>query len=218
MPDIIVYDTIYEVLRKEKYNPEIQKLDKDFFKNIVKYLEEKQKILLSQQVKESIFSGEAEKTKIQLENFKKILKELYEKRENKIIQLAILSSRIKEKPPTAQSLLPEEQKFLKSLSSILNSYRKNILSTLLNAQLPSITEEKIEADEEPKSIKTDTKETEQAEKVKILRFTTPVPKFIGDDLNIYGPFTNEDISSVPEKTASLLIKKNRAEEIKIETA
>ena len=38
---------------------------------------------------------------------------------------------------------------------------------------------------------------------------------MGEDLKIYGPFEKEDVSNIPRKVAEVLIKKNRAEEIKI---
>ena len=84
---LITYETLYEYLRKEKVYPELQQLDTDFFKKVTKYLEEKNNILESHSKKDSMFSKvEIEKTSRQISNIKKILKEIYEKRENKIIQ------------------------------------------------------------------------------------------------------------------------------------
>jgi hypothetical protein len=39
---------------------------------------------------------------------------------------------------------------------------------------------------------------------------------VADDLNTYGPFEKEEMSFLPQKTARLLVKRKRAEEIKIE--
>ena len=36
--NIITYETLYDILRKEKYNQELQKLDNDFFERVLKYL------------------------------------------------------------------------------------------------------------------------------------------------------------------------------------
>ncbi len=202
--EIITYEILYDILRKEKYNQELQVLDKDFFNKIVKYSNEKKAILESQQQKTSIFaSTEIQKTKRQLENINKILKELYEKRENKIIQLAIFSSKTKEKPDLS-ALLPEEMEFFNSVTQILNQYRSNILFRLLESKLPEIIEI-----EKPKGLKIVNKE----EKNKLIRFLYDVPKFIGDDLNIYGPFQKEDIASLPEIIADILISKGSTKEV-----
>ena len=40
-----------------------------------------------------------------------------------------------------------------------------------------------------------------------------IPQFVGDDLEVYGPFESEDISNLPTRVAEVLIKNNRAEEL-----
>ena len=203
MPEtIITYETLYEILRKEKYEKELQSLDRNFFQNVVKYLEEKQNILNSQKDKKGIFSSEIEKTKKQLSNIKKILKELYDRRENKIIQLALFSSRIKGKEDIS-AMLPEEKKLYKNLVETLNLFRRDILFNILSPKLPKL---------KPKDIKIEKKEPKSTKLVRVLH---SIPKFVGDDLNVYGPFEREDISNLPKKVAEVLIKKNRAKEIKI---
>ena len=94
---IITYETLYDLLRNETYKPELQKLDPEFYKTSIQYLKEKKGILESQEKKESIFSDtETEKTSQQVKSILRIIKELYEKREAKIIQLALVSSRTKQ--------------------------------------------------------------------------------------------------------------------------
>ena len=84
---VITYETLYELLRIEKLRPELQKLDESFFKDIVNFIQEKKAILDSQKAKDSVFTQiEAEKTKRQIVNILKIVRDLYEKRENKILQ------------------------------------------------------------------------------------------------------------------------------------
>jgi DNA replication initiation complex subunit (GINS family) len=207
MPDVIItYETLYEILRREKYKTELQPLDKDFFKNVLNYLKEKQEILDSQKNKETFFNfTEIQKTQTQLDNIKKILKELYERRENKIIQIALFSSRTKTKNDISV-MLPEEKSLYENLSKIFSIHRGGILHSLLSYTFPNLTKE-----EKPKDIKIEKKEQE---KTKLLRFLHAIPKFVGDDLNVYGPFEEEDISSLPLDIANILIKKQRAEEIK----
>ena len=90
MAELITYEMLYEILREEKTKKEITRLDENFFENVIKYMSEKRNMLESQQKKSSIFTlSESVNTKKQLENVHRILKELYERRENKILQLAL---------------------------------------------------------------------------------------------------------------------------------
>jgi len=205
---MITFETLFESLRKEKFNQEIQKIDPDFYNQIIKYLEEKSAILDTQKKSDSMFSSEVKKNQLQIENIKKIIKEIYEKRENKILNLALMSSRTNVKD-TPKELIPEEKKIYKDFLETLNNYRSGILQNILNKSKPIIKSKK----EEPKEIKS---EQNKSTGNKLIRFIQPVPKFVADDLNIYGPFDQEDMSNLPKKTADLLIKRKRAEEIKIE--
>ena len=51
---IITYDALYEILRKEKYVAELQKIDKNFFQDVIRYLRDKQSLLDSQRTKSTI--------------------------------------------------------------------------------------------------------------------------------------------------------------------
>ena len=55
------------------------------------------------------------------------------------------------------------------------------------------------------------KELENARKV---RFLGSVPKFVGKELEIYGPYEKEDVANLPLDIANMLINKGTAEEIK----
>ena len=57
-------------------------------------------------------------------------------------------------------------------------------------------------------------ENKSSEKTnRLVRFLNAVPKFVGNDMNTYGPFDTEDVANLPEKVSEILIKNNRAEEI-----
>ena len=196
---IITYETLYELSRREKSRQEIQKLDKDFFNDIIKYIKDKKDILESQKSKDNPFvSKDVERTGNQLESIYKVLKELYEKREGKIINLALLNSRSKTVIDTSL-LLPEEIKFYENTKNNFNLYREGVLNNLLQGKMPAL--------KEPKTIKTNFQN-----KV-LVRFINPVPKFVGSNEFAYGPFEKEDIANLPEDIAKLLVEKGRAEEI-----
>ena len=202
---IITYEILYEILRREKTRAELQPLDKNFFQDVVKYLSEKQSILESQMGKSSIFSSsETQKTQKQIENVKRMVKELYERRENKILQLAIFSSRTDDKISFNEMLL-EERKLYKSLIFTLNNFRKNVLFNILSLKNPELSQK-----DEPKELKIEDKPNN-----KLIRFLHATPKFVGDDMRVYGPFEEEDLASLPLKVANILIKNNRAEAIQV---
>lgn len=206
---IITYETLYELLRREKARPEIQKLDDSFYRDVINYIEEKKSFIESQSKTESIFSNtEIEKTKKQLENVQKMLKELCERREFKIVQLALIASRTSKSIEHISLLLPEEQSFHNELLNLLNIGRENILENLLNAKLPRKLEAGLK--KKPKEINSASK----AEDNKVVRILNPVPRFIGTNLEVYGPFDQENVVNLPSEIAGLLIKNKKAEELK----
>ena len=196
---VITYDGIYEVLRMEKYRNELQKLNESFYEDVINYVKEKRSILESQQNKDSIFSLEVEKTKKQLENLKKMLKELYEKRESKIVQLALFASRNKSDKDYT-NMLNEEKKLYNKIIEELNEFRTYILETALISNIKKDMDK-------PKEIKT------EEIGFKFIKFTQSVPRFVGEDLNIYGPFKSEDVAKLPIYVAELLVKDDRAKEL-----
>jgi len=198
--DLITYETIYEFLRKEKYEVDIQRLPATFFDDIINYLKEKKSILETQKSQDSIFSKEHEKTEKQIHNIRKIIQELYDRRENKVVQLALFTSKTGIKADNT-SLLKEEEELYNSLIRTLKIYREGILENLLALKSPQVIE--------TKDIK-----KENREDTKLVKFLYPVPKFMGEDLNVYGPFNSEDMANLPPKVAQLLINKKRAREIK----
>ena len=116
MADVVItYETLYEILRREKFREELQKLNETFFQDIVNYIKDKKSILESQQNKVSIFTSvETSKTKRQIENTVKILNELYERRESKIVRMAMFSSRSEDNVEIG-ALLPEEKELYDKL-------------------------------------------------------------------------------------------------------
>ena len=205
---VITYETLYELLRREKQRPELQSLPNSFYQDVKVYLTEKEKIFQTQKTKESIFASESQKTEKTIQNTHKILKELYERRESKILQLAISASRINS-PQDTNMLLEQEKDLYKEVKLILDSARKELLISLITAK--TFKEEEIKEKNEPKDIK------RQDENPKLLtrkiRIIQPVPQFMGDDEKIYGPFLNEETAELPLKIAELLIEKKRAEQV-----
>ncbi len=204
---MLTFETLFELLRKEKMNPELQSLEETFFQQTVEYLKEKGAILKTEQQGDSIFAADTKKTQLQLESARKIIRELYEKRENKMMNLALLSSRAGVKEAGA-NMLPEEKRLYEETLDMLNTYRGGVVENILQEKTVSIQRNTV-----PKDIKTAQKEPTHG---KMVRFVHAVPKFVADDLNVYGPFEQEDMSFLPTKTANLLVQRKRVEEVQVE--
>jgi len=177
-------------------------------KKTIKYMEEKKEILKSQEEKESIFTEpEVQKTRKQIENIQKIIKELYDTREKKIIQLSIITSKTNNHSNNKENMLNEEKKFYEDITYTLNNYRENLLNNLVRGKKIAIENlEKNKKRDKPKHLKDQIMPTKLTKSVK---FINEVPSFVGTDLNIYGPFQKEDTASIPLDVANLLIKSNK---------
>ena len=65
--EIITYENLYEILRREKYEKELQKIDENFFKSIINYMKEKEELLK----KTTLFTLEIDKTRKKLAEIEK---------------------------------------------------------------------------------------------------------------------------------------------------
>ncbi len=207
MEDTITFEYLYDVLRKEKYSKEIQKLDDNFILNLQKYIREKTQILMSQKGKNSIFTAsETQKTQKHMENVQKLIKELFERRESKILYLAFVASKTHGKHQLTSNLLKEEEIMFNEIIQKLKDFRNLTIDNLL-------TEDKILNIEntEPKDIKTDYKA-----KMKTIKVLASVPQFVGVDMQVYGPFNQKETAVLPFEIAELLIEKKIAETIENE--
>ena len=239
----LTYEEVYELVRKEKYRQDLQELNKDIYEKATKYLKDRYELLNSLRKKKSIFAS-TELIKIQksIENTTKLLKELYERRESKIINLALLASR------TAYTsklpLLAEEKEVYDEIVSILSRYKQKTLFSILedksleddissskDANIKLSVGAEIGAEIiKPKDIKSESlsvleteddtgyksnmqKLSEQPIPTKLIRLLHAVPQFIAEDLCIYGPFEKEDIANIPAGAADVLLKKERAKEM-----
>ena len=207
---IITYETLFELLKREKERADLQKLEPAFFSDTITYIKDKNKILEAKS--DSVFAPEErKKTERQLENIYKILKEIYERREKKIIQLALDKSRTKSNLIDTSTLLKEEKVFFDAITDLLDNYREAILLAILNEKMPFM--QALESKKPSEAFKS---ALELKKPTRLIRFMYHVPKFVGTELEEYGPFEEEDIASLPAEIADVLINKGKAEEIKEE--
>ncbi len=214
----VTYETLYEMLRIEKSREEIQQLDEGFLLDVLNYLREKQKILDEAEKKQDLFSiDEREKTQVQLVNIRKIVRELYERREKKIADMALNRSRTKSNLIDTTVLLVHERYLFDSIVSVLDSFRDSVLHSVLSLKEPSISISPPDAPKpvEPAASQPVVQPLEQppAPATKTIKFIQPVEQFVGKELELYGPFQPEQKEELPAEIADILIEKGSAVEV-----
>jgi DNA replication initiation complex subunit (GINS family) len=230
----ITYETLFDLLRREKNREELQTLDPDFYEQVLAYLKEKESAL--QKKEEALFfSAEKEKLKIQFHNIRRIVKELYERREKKIINIALVKARTGSDIMDLSSLLPSEKKFFNDLVMVFGKYKDDILNNIINlrsglsqsfaqeetraairevsrqegSEMPEIKGDADDAEENLPPAEVPARFTEDnKKKIKIIDF---LPKFMGKNGEILGPFEKGVIVELDPQIADLLVRKGRAE-------
>jgi len=223
MADVVItYETLFDILRKEKGRPELQQLPTDFYGQVVAYVRKRQA-----EVDAAGGPGAlaAQKPLIQHRNVQKILRELYERRERKIIEMALNRARTESNIVDTTALLPEEKSFYEGCAELLGKSKRDLLSPMLRGDAPdgvtvpvlreteeatyTLHEHTAEARPQPTL---DVESIAGREQLKV-RFIAPVPKFLGLKGETYGPFEPGEITELPGKIAAVLFKKKRVEQI-----
>ena len=259
---VITYETLFELLRIEKNREDLQKLEESFFDDVRTYLNDKRLAFESKQSQSLLFAAdEKEKTRLELENIKKILKDLYDRREKKIIITALNKARSGVMLANTANMLPSERLLFDAINAALTEFRKNILFKLACGDIPNVDSlpdsvisklncslangngSAVEASEiltqpespvtalqgeeddgdtggihfkspeEPKELKTTPNFSDSDATVKKVRFLVPIGEIVGPDLNIYGPYDEGMVISLPNELARVLLEKKQAEEV-----
>ncbi len=208
---VLTYETLYELLRREKSREELQKLDERFIKDTLTYLREKQQAYDDNLTKNDIFSqSERDKLHIQIANIRKILKDLYDIRERKIINMAINKSRTNSHIVDTQNLLHQEQAMFESLHSVLTQYRTGILHRMLELREPDVLPIVLPLPVEEPKVEIPAPQSSGMKKIKCLDTVDP---FFGEELEQYGPFKADEEATLPEQLADILISQGKAAEL-----
>ncbi len=204
----ITYETLFEVLRREKNNEDLQKLEQDFFSEMKKYIEEKNRSLLEKPRLDQFLEGyenEQNAIRIQLNNIRKLIKDIFDRRERKIMEMAINKAKTGSNVIDTSSLLPEEKGFFEHQIRLISEFRYDLLELILTGS----KRQEMPPKEEPKDLNMALSEQNDKafKKVQILE---SVPKFVGVDLEIYGPFDTDEQLELHPEIAEMLVKVNKA--------
>jgi DNA replication initiation complex subunit (GINS family) len=229
MVDIrINYETLFDLLRREKNREELQNLDKDFYEQVLAYLKEK-KDSLSKKDDELFASAEKEKLKIQFQNIRRIIKELYERREKKVINMAMSRARTGSDVIDTSNLLPSEKEYFDDQVRLFVQYKDKVLDRILNlkefdnraeeektskeSEIRAEVKKEINSEDEPKEKTNDFELSggnEKNEKKKVLILDS-MPKFMGLNNEILGPFNEGEEVELDSQIADILVKGGKAE-------
>lgn len=226
----ITLETLYDILRNEKKKEDLQKLDNAFFFDVVSYLREKQALLEMKKEGENIFAaGDKEKLEYELRSIRRILKELYEKREKKILDIAMNKSRTNSDIIDTTSMLREEKEFYTQVLQSLDQFRRGVLLNLFRGELPSVSGQtvvrlELSVEQKKEQLRAELQQqSEQREEQKVeekpaviktkIRFTHATPSFVWKDMKVYGPFDVGEETEIFPEVADLLVRKGRAEKI-----
>jgi len=217
--NIITYENLFEVLRNEKTKEDLQKIDQNFFSKIAGYIIEKKDSIKGDSL------DSVERSQKEYINIRKIVREIFDRRESKLIKMALNKARTDTKLISTTNMLPEEIEFYNDQVKSFGANRKKVLLRLLDGEYlgPTISDyketqapETPNVPETPKSPETPpTPEVPKQDEPElpdniVVRFMLPVPKFVGKELEVYGPFEKDDVAELPQSIANVLINKGRA--------
>ncbi|MGC8812169.1 MAG: hypothetical protein ACP5O8_01100 [Candidatus Aenigmatarchaeota archaeon] len=118
MPEeTITFELVRKIQREEQASPKLTKLPENFHEKLALYLEQKRKI-----------SEENRKVALELKNVKALVEDIFNRRERKIINQAIIAVRTKIPP---ENLTEEEKEFFESLVKTIGDRRKRVLDKIL---------------------------------------------------------------------------------------
>ncbi len=225
--EVITFEFIRDVHRKERDSKslDLQELPENFFPLVQQWLSEKEKLY------------EAEKNPgvlIEIENAKKLLREIISQRQKKIVISALHVLRGGTPP---ENMLPQEEEFFEKILSILNEYRsmieleitgdfvkekieeirENLSEMRKEAEKRYVEEKASESGKREKEIVTEEKVEEvkkpPTEKLIKVRALNNIPRFVDENLNPYGPYKKGDEFELPEEIANILISRKIVESV-----
>ena len=130
---MITYEALFELLMREKGRESLQLLEEGFYENLALYLREKRVALESVAKPEHYGNEEVERSAKQLQNIYRVVRELFERRERKILNMALVKSRTGSEALDTSALLQEELRLFESASSHLTTSREQLLHSVLES-------------------------------------------------------------------------------------
>jgi DNA replication initiation complex subunit (GINS family) len=197
--ELITYETIRSAHRAEK-DEELQKLPEGFFESVRNWFKHKEKMKDTTSL-------------LEVENAKKLLEDIINRRQKKVVLAALRTVR-GDLPPT--NLNDEERKFFDQIVNILKGFRNNMKEKFRS--FDDIVEEKIEDAKKSVEVLKPQEKVEPQKLIKpdgklMVKILNDLPRFVGSNLESYGPLKAGDVITLPEKIGNVLITRKVAENI-----
>jgi len=227
------YEVLYEKVRQEKVKSELQPLDPHFIGDLQQYLREKEASYTSAASKDDFFSiNEREKLQQQVHNIRRLIKELYERREKKIVEMALNRTKLTQDLVDTTHLMDHERILYEQFVALLGQGRSQGIFGILTggktldyglapslSSIPSAPSEAVvtpeplsepvvgatDAPQEPSVVSNGTR--------KSVRFLTFTPPFVDAMLEQYGPYEENQTAELPTDIAEVLISQGSAVEL-----
>ncbi len=180
---MITYNDLYELLRKEKYNEQLQLLPKDFLLEIVAFFQQQKNSLVDN---ETSFLEGAAKSKKQFENSIALFKELILRRKKKILGLVFVATETGIMKRDYENMLPFEREIFDSLIKTFEHGDKE-LARLLHGE-----------------------KTVEKEKQAIVIFNQNIEQFVDMGGNLIGPFNAGELAHLATEVCSILVSSGKA--------
>jgi len=179
---MITYAELYEALRKERYNEQLQLLSKQFIADVSEYFTDKKNF---SEKEEDLFSDFSAKNKKKLDNAVIIFKELLMRRRKKIINLAFVASETGISKKDFENMLDFERELFEELVKSLEKSDKNLSSMMAGKK-----EEK---------------------RHKLVRFLDSIPQFLDLEGKEVGPFEKGEVANIEKEIIDILINDKKVE-------
>ncbi|MFQ6050664.1 MAG: hypothetical protein ACE5K4_03120 [Candidatus Hydrothermarchaeota archaeon] len=195
-----------ELKTREKESRRLYTLPPEFYRLAMEYIKNLSDEY-SKRIKEGNLTVETEMLEDELRNAKKIIKDIYEQRERKILFKALADVRGGVEESDVSSMTPEEKEIYREIVKNLKIHRRKIFEGYTKP-------EEIKEESSEKDLKEENENLSAIPKVAI-RVLEYIPQIVGIDGKTYGEFKPEDIAILPLSNAEPLIKRGLAEEIKL---
>mgnify|MGYP001575582293 CR=1 FL=1 len=179
---MLVYEDLYELLRKEKYSESLQQIDKNFLSDFSVYL----KGLREENSNNSdLFSDSVLEGKKQMENSIALFKGLILRRKKKLLQLVFVAAETGIMKRDYENMFDFEKRMFDNLVRTLEAGDKE-LSSILNGKKDS----KIG--------------------YKMIIFNENIEQFVDMDGNLIGPFSKGNLANLDSKVCDILVSGGKA--------
>jgi DNA replication factor GINS len=216
----INYRTLRKIQQSEKKTPFLTQLYSGFYQDLQEHLDS-----MKQRLKEEKSETKINLLKNEIENNKKIILNIYEHREKKVVLAAVTKARGGD--PDLKNILPSEKNIYDSIIEILKTKRNNFFEKKTKETQDDTHEEEKKEEETQKTEEEPVEELEEENDSEeesseresndnpVIRVIKNMPEFMGTDKCKYF-LKKDDVLSIPEDMADMLEKRKAAEKIDYE--